>query len=138
MSEILTRAEFKDELLGTDGNQGWADKLLAHDAALRLALSEAQRQLIAHVGIDCTADSPCLPCRRVLDAEKERGAAFARAESAEARLAEATRVMLALADERDPDVLTVMSTLLRAAGNTPQADLCALLAREVPKGEPTK
>ncbi len=54
-------------------------------------------------------------------------------QSAEARLAEATRVMLALADERDPDVLTVMSTLLRAAGNTPQADLCALLAREVPR-----
>lgn len=35
MSEILTREEYEDELLGPDGNQGWADVLLAHDAALR-------------------------------------------------------------------------------------------------------
>jgi hypothetical protein len=45
MSEILSKEEFFNELCGTDENQGWADRLLAHDTALRLALETATREL---------------------------------------------------------------------------------------------
>jgi type VI protein secretion system component VasK len=49
--------------------------------------------------------------------------------TAESRLDEAVGVLRALVDESDPAILTTMATLLRATGNTPQADVCTFLAR---------